>query len=81
VNCCFRNLRRGILHGAHRCQGVVPELKGESLMSKSSRPIYAFILAFNLILTTVTAQQKPSEDKIDVILQNWSCSQLTSPHC
>ena len=36
-------------------------------MSKSSRPICAFVLAFNLILTTVTAQQKPAEDKIDVI--------------
>ena len=36
-------------------------------MSKSSRTIYAFALAFNLILTTVTAQQKPSDEKIDVI--------------
>lgn len=36
-------------------------------MSKSSRPICAFVLTFNLILTTVTAQQKPAEDKIDVI--------------
>lgn len=39
-------------------------------MSKSSRPIYAFILTINLILTTVTAQQKPAEDKIDVIRIN-----------
>ena len=39
-------------------------------MSKSSRPIYAFVLALTLILTTVTAQQKPAEDKIDVIRIN-----------
>ena len=36
-------------------------------MSKSSRPFYAVVLTFNLILTTVTAQQKPAEEKIDVI--------------
>ena len=36
-------------------------------MSKSSRPICVFILTFNLILITVTAQQKPAEEKIDVI--------------
>lgn len=36
-------------------------------MSKSSRTIYAFVLSFSLILTTVTAQQKPPEEKIDVI--------------
>lgn len=36
-------------------------------MSKSSRAIYAFVLNFNLILTTVPAQQKPAEEKIDVI--------------
>ncbi|HEU4834674.1 MAG TPA: VWA domain-containing protein [Pyrinomonadaceae bacterium] len=36
-------------------------------MSKSrSHTLYAFVLSFNLILTTVTAQQKP-EEKIDVI--------------
>lgn len=36
-------------------------------MSKHSRPIYAFVLTFNLILTTVPAQQKPAEEKIDII--------------
>jgi VWFA-related protein len=39
-------------------------------MSKPSRTIYAFVLSFNLILTTVTAQQKPSEEKIDVVRIN-----------
>ena len=37
-------------------------------MSKSHyRTIYALVLSFNLILTTVTAQQKPSEEKVDVV--------------
>ena len=36
-------------------------------MSKSSRTISVTVLAFNLILTTVPAQQKPADEKVDVI--------------
>ncbi|HKY44606.1 MAG TPA: VWA domain-containing protein [Pyrinomonadaceae bacterium] len=39
-------------------------------MSKSSRTICAFVLSFNLILATVPAQQKPAEEKIDVVRIN-----------
>lgn len=37
-------------------------------MSKSRfRTIYAFVIVLNLLLTSVTAQQKPSEERVDVI--------------